>query len=327
MKRSGWIDFSKGIAIIAVILDHAFLIYPAFYRQLVWQHMMFAVLWFVMLSGVTNAISANKSGLDTVPKILRFWIKRMSAIYIPYLIASVVYYFTLYHKVHTVSELFIMVVNFRVMPLFYFVHLILQLYLIFPLLFLFAKKFNRLWIHGIVVVGLTLVTVVYFPVKVPPWTILLGQDYFARSYLVLFYIGIVFALRKQKVNWTMGVGLIALFIGMERYNITTNFHMIGGIPTIPWILWSLAGLGVVKLLHDILPKNPLFQLLRFLGQESMYIYLFHYAILTLISENAKGPFLTSSFIVTISSAIGIPVLLHFLYQRASKKAILFHTVK
>lgn len=327
MKRLGWIDFARGIAIIAVILDHVFLIFPVFYRQVVWQHMMFNILWFVVLSGVTNGLSAMKRPLNTIRKVIRFWVLRCAAILIPYFIASVIYYLTLYHKTHTLSEFLFLLFNFRTKELFYFVHLILQLYLIFPILFYFAKRIPMRW-QGIIILLLTYITVVFYPVKVPPWKILLGQDFFARSYLSLFYLGILMALYGGLKQWWYKLGLFALFAYMEYYNITTYFSQVGGIPTVVWILWSVSGLLLAKEMYVFIPHNIFIDILKYFGRQSMFIYLFHYIVLALIYENIKPVSNVLDFIAIVGCSIIVSLAIQMFYTRVkTKMAYLFNFSK
>jgi peptidoglycan/LPS O-acetylase OafA/YrhL len=313
MKYIKWIDFARGIAIIAVVMDHAILIFRSVYNNVIWQHMEFAVPWFVVIIGMTNGLSEKNRNNYTFGDMGKFWTRRFKTIFIPYFIASLFYYLVLAHREHTISEFLFLTFNFRVIPHFYFVHLLLQLYLIFPLLLCVAKITKKIWIHTIILIVMTLLTIVYFPVKSSPWTILVGQDFFARTYLAPFYFGIVYSLYHPFKHWTQKIGIWLLFLITEMIKSTTSIDSVAGIPNVVVILWSVSSLLVIKELYEMLPKNFIFNCIQYLGRKSFFIFLFHYAIIIFIYEQLKMPVTIPRFIFIISFSIGFSLLMDLFY--------------
>ena len=84
-KNYLWLDLLKGIAMIAVVIDHLFYYYNNLSVQ---THTGFHVSLFILLAGFTSAISIqNRGGVVNFSYIL----KRISKIFLPYLIATLIY--------------------------------------------------------------------------------------------------------------------------------------------------------------------------------------------------------------------------------------------
>src|SRR3989344_5946245 len=104
MKREKWVDVLRGIAILAVVLDHAFFLYPQFRNTVVWSHTYFSIPWFVFLSGVTNTLSAKGKTWVFPRTHLLFVLKRFSLL-LPYILAALISYVLLNYRNFRLDEL------------------------------------------------------------------------------------------------------------------------------------------------------------------------------------------------------------------------------
>jgi len=118
-KNYLWLDLLKGIAMIAVIVDHLY----AYYQNLSIQyHTGFHVSLFILIAGFTSAISIqNRGGVVNFSYIL----KRISKIFIPYLVATLIY--CLYYQYFDLRTIFQKIITFSVAGPFYFVFFYMQL--------------------------------------------------------------------------------------------------------------------------------------------------------------------------------------------------------
>ena len=114
-----WLDLLKGIAMIAVVIDHLFYYYNNLSVQ---THTGFHVSLFILLAGFTSAISIqNRGGVVNFSYIL----KRISRIFVPYLIATFIYCF--YNKILNPILIFQKIITFSASGQLYFVFFYLQL--------------------------------------------------------------------------------------------------------------------------------------------------------------------------------------------------------
>jgi len=126
-KNYLWLDLLKGIAMIAVVVDHLF----SYYQNLTIQyHTGFHVSLFILIAGFTSAISIqNRGGVVNFSYICQ----RIKKVFIPYLIATLVY--CLYFGYFDLATIFKKIYTFSVAGPLYFVFFYIQLISISYLLF------------------------------------------------------------------------------------------------------------------------------------------------------------------------------------------------
>ena len=129
-----WINFLKGAAMLAVVFDH---LYGLVYKNtFVHDLTIYSVTLFIILAGYTSSMSIGRTKLPYKPYIY----KRLAAIIVPYLVATLIYHLNA-NKLHFDFNVFKnQVVMFNASGPFYFILFFIQLIVISPLLY---KLFQR----------------------------------------------------------------------------------------------------------------------------------------------------------------------------------------
>jgi hypothetical protein len=222
--REQWIDCGKFFAISAVVVDHVngFL----YTNQLIALSSYFSVTLFVLLSGVTSFYSNRNHMQENQSRITR---RRVRSIFVPYAVATAVYQL-LGEGVIDLKTYLIHVLNFDYIGPFYFVAFYIQLVVLSPLLYYFVTLFDKrrysALYHGAFI--LILLVVSAFSIRhTNMFNIHGGGRYlFGGTYLVLYYLGMLFADKQTKRRATSkiktylllilsGGGLIAWFVFMS----------------------------------------------------------------------------------------------------------------
>lgn len=299
-ERSSWIDILRGIAIIAVVLDHVMYMFPTLRSESLWHHTYFSVPWFIFLSGVANTHSAKrKEPQHFIPFYLGFlW--RRSNILVAYLFASMVSYGVVHKGQIDSAELLTQLRLFSAQPTYYFINLLTQLYLIFPLLYWLLKRAHP----RAVVAGTVLIAGAAWGLQVmgqPPWPFSPAGRLFGSIYLVVFWLGMVAGRFGIPTHWFVWFGALEVFVFTEWALNATQGYFLGLTPTVPFILWAMSLLIVVYLVLRVLRAAQLriphaWQSLKILGRYSVWIYLYHYLILLLLLQSMPQlPWLAALF--------------------------------
>ena len=272
-----WLDALKGIAILAVVFDHAFIVDD----YLLWKHCYFAVSWFIFLAGVSNTISARRRDYRPPTGTVSIWKRRLQTIMGPYLWASILAYVVL--NLNHLSPLAFVheILLFHALPPLYFIALLLQLLAVFPLLYWALYRagwWGRLAaLAGSVFVGSVLSHMITFP-----WV--LGAHYFlGASFLYLFLLGMLAAplmtqARAYSAAWLL-ICLPALFWG-ERIVERTNGAVMTHPPSNVLVVYAVALLGAFYVALRAFPRALPSRLFSYLGRHSLDIFLYHYLFLT-----------------------------------------------
>lgn len=130
-----WIDFLKGLAIIAVVLDH---MYGTVYIDYRIQLMSFySVTLFIILAGITSYISMEKRRISNYN--FRYVITRLKPVLVKYMVATII--ITTYNmRFFDLKVVLDKVLNFTASGPFYFIVFFCQLIIVSPILYLFLKK-------------------------------------------------------------------------------------------------------------------------------------------------------------------------------------------
>lgn len=261
-NRLVWLDFLKGLAICAVVLDH---LYGVFYKNIfIQQHTSFSVALFIFLAGITTAMSLSKYNL------FQFYKKRLLAIINPYILAT--FLISLFIHKPFLSSL----INFNAAGPFYFIAFFLQLLLIAPIL----NKLNYFF--------LPLIFAVSFLLNRFHFTNLWGggEFLFGGSFLFLFYLGIIFykniSFFKPKFIFSVIAALVLIFF--ELFNLIPNtWH------NPPYLLTMLYTFTIFSIFYNLsLPSNnPVIRLFSFFGRYSLYIFLYHSLIFPMLEKILK----------------------------------------
>lgn len=307
-QRWPWIDILRGVAIFAVVIDHGLFIFDYYHTNityLVWVHLFFTIPWFIYLSGVSNTLSPNRSSYQSLTSWGRFLLRRFSLL-IPFAIASGIAYLSLYWPRFQIKDFILTGLFFRAQPTYYFINLILQLYLIFPILYLILKTknlFTKILFFTLITLVFSFGIPYFFPTV--PWPFSPAGSILGGMYLIVFLLGMISTRISLKKSFrTLGVVVLcAIFIYAESEMIRTRGSIVGLIPTIPGLLWSVSLIGLLQfILQKVTIPQKISQPLSFLGRQSTIIYLYHF----LIIWYARSLFGTSLWVFL--GSIGVSVL-------------------
>ena len=271
-----WLDALKGIAILAVVADHAFIVD----NYLDWKHLYFSVTWFVFLAALTNTISARQRGLSGRSAVLALWSRRLKSLLVPYLAASVLGYLVLSFPHYSLTQLGRELLLFHALPPLYFVALLLQLLAVFPALYWLIyclRPWGILLALGISVAIVELLSQrLYLP-------FVLGAHYFlGGTFLFAFLLGMLVApaMVAGAPRFRAWITLcLPAFVWAEYVLITTNGALMTHPPTNIQLVYSISLLGICYAALSAFPDAAITRLLAYLGRRSMEIFLYHYIFL------------------------------------------------
>lgn len=280
MKRENWIDIMKGIAILAVLADHAFYVFYKFQNFYIWQQTFFAIPWFIFLSGITSTLSSGRKRWDVPGSFIPYWVKRLRSLIIPYLIVSLLIYLYNHFASFNFLEFLKDLANFSVQPTYYFVNLLFQLYLIFPILFTMVLIIRRkIWMIP-AAIAIFLISFLLFTQNANlPWPFYSLGAVFGGKYLFLFFLGILYTKGYLKEN-KRAILLAGMIFLIYEFIINTSGVFFLRFIGINLIIWSIALFFMVKKGIEVFPKPKiLVNTFGILGRYSLFIYLFHYFLL------------------------------------------------
>ncbi len=289
--REKWLDFTKLVAIVAVILDHS---YEILYKDFAVQYFsFFSVGLFIICMGVTSYWSNERKKWD--------WIvvkNKIIKILIPYVFASAIY-LIMYEKRFDLSIFVDRLIHFNACPPLYFVLLYVQLLLIAPLLLFVLSR------------GKILVEIVMLPILVVMAIICTnysnildvyggGGKLFGGTYVILFYLGMLFAKHKPKelrllTSFIFLVKDIILVLIYKWYIVNYKFSFDElfpfGIGLNPPGISLMSGAIIMFLFSwnvgEIIQKVRNRSIRSFyvgmcsIGRHTLYIYFYHYLLLEL----------------------------------------------
>ncbi|PIP32969.1 hypothetical protein COV53_06620 [Candidatus Gottesmanbacteria bacterium CG11_big_fil_rev_8_21_14_0_20_37_11] len=312
MKREKWIDVLRGIAIIAVITDHLFVFFPKIRITEVGWHTFFSVNWFIFLSAVTNTLSYQKKKMSFPGSYLPY-LKKRAVILLPYIFATVIYYLFYSYQHLNLPTLAEQIFYFTGSVHFYFILVIIELYLVFPLLYMIFTKVSKIWWHLAAIFIIAFSTMKLFPLNQPPWMYHPYTTFIASSYLLTFSLGILYMIYEKHFGKLLFIFSIVVFSIMEVFLFYSKGIFIISIPNLKLIAWSVSGIIISKTIISypaigrFLPRKTL----AFLGKHSMFIYLFHFLILELMSKINIFFIAILAFVISILGSL----MIEYLYNR------------
>ncbi|MNI09924.1 Acyltransferase family protein [compost metagenome] len=315
--RAEWIDFLKGLAIVAVVLDH--LINVIYFNQTVHLFTIYSVSLFILLSGMTAVISLerNKKPLKT------YQISRIKGILIPYIIASVIYRLAYHDFRFNWVDFWNDLLYFKASPPFYFILFFLQLVIIAPYLYKALIKMN-------VVLQIVGLLPIYFISKYLTHYTEIGSIYggggriLGGSYLFVFYLGMLFYLLYQKYGdklnnlWMYILGIVISLSAIYLiYDSGWLYLAWSNPPNKQAIMYTLFVFVFAFSLYMVASKwkipTKTLSLFTIMGRHSFYIFLYHLLFIFYASKitTAIGPLNNKllNAILFLLFAIIIPILI------------------
>lgn len=319
LGRKDWIDFLRGLAISGVFFEHwlegyevsegAFLegiTINLFYRMGMLVHLFF----FLSGYGLTVSIRNNENQ-EKIPSWGDWIFRRFKKIAIPYWLAiTSIFLISLLQQLLDINwglpsvsplDFFIFLVfaqnqfpsTQEINPAFWFIPVIVQLYLIYPLLYFLVSRFNRL----VLLVFATLVSVTTILI----WLNLGGSSDHGSSFFAFhilpFVFGICFAISNRSINeqvsalrlWqitsivSIGITLIVISYWLSTFEFGKLFN--DGI-TVLGVLFVL--LPIYTSFKYAIPRTA--NLFLSVGRYSYTIYLIHFPIIQVIRKLEPMPF-------------------------------------
>jgi hypothetical protein len=133
--RKNWIDILKGIAIIAVVVDHAIGLNVQFYVSYIEKPLFFSITWFIFLTAVNSNYSIQKITASFLHRTLIFWRKKLNLI-LAYIIASILILIINDQQIPSLSLIVNTLFLFNAELPYYYFFILFQLYFIFPFVWL-----------------------------------------------------------------------------------------------------------------------------------------------------------------------------------------------
>lgn len=320
-KRYKWIDFAKALAIIAVVFDHTIEIHN---NQILKLHTAFSVALFILLAGVTSAMSISRSNFSNK----QYFLKKIKNIFIPYIFATFLYF--LYNSHFKFDWLIFakQLVTFSAGGPFYFIYFFLQLIFLSPLIYKIFIKHE----HGIVKdVGLLFVVYLIglffnkYTYMGPFWgggRVLLGGSFlfvFCLGFLIYKYMD---KLSNKIINITWLIITLMSFIIFENYQIYSKSW--SNPPNIFTIFYTLIIFSLIFTVYNLGDfKNKFIEktidVINLIGKNSFYIFLYHSLIIQIFLDISLNLGNTMIFkVLTILSGIIIPVIIFEVFNKVGQ---------
>lgn len=336
VNRIQWIDCAKTVAIVAVVVDHCYLLlYDNLYIA---EASHFSVGLFVLLSGITTFISGSKKGNSwrrQLTKIGKVTLQYMLAVFAVLIVS------TQYFDLRTYLQYF---VNFNIQGPYYFLVFYFQLLLLAPLLiywceFCETRKYKLVW-HMVTLLGLT-----WLSSMAIRYTCILpvhGGGYYLAggTYILLFYLGIllmrldvlgkyIWKFRKivlvvcimLSIGWLEGRmhGLFTLDTKLSPW-FGPGFNPPGFETMIYTLFIFLISYCIFTLLEDNgsrLAKGVI-KLFSWGGNYTLYIFLHHQLVMALMRNRAPAFLLNNTWsfrVIVFIPALVLPVIIAKMYYR------------
>lgn len=338
-ERLPYLDFMKGIAVIAVIIDHSYgMLYSDQNIQLL---TFFSVGIFVLVAGVTNTLSLlNNKGAISWKK---YYLTRLRRLLVPYSIATSVV-ITLGYKNFNLPAIISALFHFNAQPPFYFIVFFLQLVFLAP--FLFAVLYRTMaskYKYILVILETILITIAAYIFTKHTYILDVwgaGKVLFGGSFLVLFWFGMFWGFSSIKgpktfLGYALGTVISCTIVGLYIPLVLWNKERLDTLFQI-FPLWTKNPSGTPYLLYCLLLAFALWFLFGFasrycgklqfvfvpfllFGRNSMTIFLYHYLFLRWMMPQFQAaiPVLQQQIwlyrTLSVMTSIGLPLLGAYLY--------------
>jgi peptidoglycan/LPS O-acetylase OafA/YrhL len=284
-QRYFWIDFLKGIAILAVVMNHLYgIVYSSQKLVLLTAY---SVTLLVTLSGITACISVNKR--DSID--WNYLKGRLLNIFVPYSIA------VLFAHLYTYKGNFDLYQYLKELSSFsfsgyYFIAILLQLILVSTFLVWIFKSCNGSIIKQCILLVLTYFLSVFLERYAAVQGIVLGGKYvLGGSFLFVFCIGIMFyynraLLSGERVNIIL---LLISLIGAATFIINNYLIRAWTNPPNKYNIMYSAFIFFIfyapfQIFSERIWNNKVTNIIADLGKNSMYIFLYHLLFISLATD-------------------------------------------
>ena len=287
-----------------------------FFSSFVRQLLNCAVPIFLALSGYF----CGKKLLDAKENKIKFWKKQIFKVYIPAIIWSVPYFIiainieTISFKQIVKNIILLLVCGYSI---YYFIALIIQFYLLLPLL----QKYKSLMMTISIVISFISISLITYinTVEGANLSLILYAGPFV-TWFMFFMIGVYYSNKQSATpKFAVSILIIGLILEIcETYWLNMNYGGGFGIKTSSYIY----SMGVILLilspqLKSKYKSNHINSIITYIGSISFGIYLIHCLVMMIISRFVHFEnwylywfisILTTSLIITISRKILPPTI-------------------
>lgn len=285
--RLPFFDFAKGVAILAVIVIHTSFLMNSFAGKLPpyfmdWNEMInkffrFAIAVFLISSGALLTLSGfDKKSLG------KFYSDKFKRIIIPYLFFASYRFFSLSWEGSFIKNLFSVlrdILTGNVLPPFWFISVLIQLYFLFPLLRYFLVRGKR---------GPEILLVSAFTFSLSCYLLSSfwsGWYWFFGESLFFFVLGMVLRplLLSERREWLKKISFplwsflaVVLYLGIALINPSEKYYNAQFVygPTIFLLIFYY---------YNRIFLSGSDKLIRKIGQNSLYIYFIHSFVLIFLA--------------------------------------------
>ena len=291
-RRIKWIDCAKAIAIMAVAVDHCNrLLYT---NPFIAQASYFSVSLFILLSGISTRFASERKRRTFI-----YQFKRIRFLYVQYAVATFIL-LVFYKHQFDLNTYISHMLNFSIQGPYYFLVFFFQLMIIAPFLLSWCEFCNSRKYRYIFHI-ITCLLLGYASVLCIRYTYILpvhggGKYLFGGTYIILFYLGILFADRNM-FEMTVKKRVVVSMIGMLFWCIWYKMGACGILPFDAWmqpyfgsgfnppsiqiIIFAIITLFVaysvfslLETIENIYIKKTV-DFLCFLGKNTIYIFMYH----------------------------------------------------
>jgi peptidoglycan/LPS O-acetylase OafA/YrhL len=272
LKRKSYIDFLKGIAIIAVVLIHVTYFYymdpiaedaNVDFFNFINNISRFAIAFFFILSGMLLSLKHTKK-----INFSKFYSSKIIRILIPYSIFTI---FIALVNNYTPIEFFMAFISGGASPPYYFISVLFQFYLLFPILNYF--KDSRIF--------LIISFFVSFVICLMPWyNYFLGFIPGFMKFLFFFVYGMYMRnyIIKGKIEKKEAVYWLTLIFFYILLAVVFTGHYYNGR-----LIYAIAVFNLFIIFKDIIVKinKKIYSLVQSFGNNSLWVFLIHFPIVNL----------------------------------------------
>ena len=276
-QRIEYYDFLRGIAIIMVVGIHTFVSYPidtslGYTSVFVRQILNCAVPIFLALSG----LFCGKKLIDNKEKCISFWKKQIPKVYIPALIWSLPYLILNLSQANGGGVKQIVMLFMCGFSIYYFIALIIQFYILLPML----QKYKNIMMPLSIVISILTISLITYLSAIQgiqlPLIIYAGPFI---TWFVFFMLGVYYS--SSKINYTVKQAIAVIIFGfalecIETYWLNINYGGGYGIKLSAFIY----SIGIVMLILSPKVKaayksNKITSIVAYIGNISFGVYLIH----------------------------------------------------
>lgn len=315
-EREQWIDWIKGVCMIAVVLNHTYgVLYTS--RRILYSTV-FAVMLFVFMSGWNSGNSMKEWMWSDRDYIYRKTGRRIWKIWGPYILSIALFCILLYHRLDIpvfMNYLF----DFSVWGS-YFVCFLTQLILAAPFIFMFFQHWENKIVLQLAVLAVTGILSLLSVYYTSAGNFLFGAKYILGGvYFFIFSLGIFCSFHMEEIFRHKALAGGISFFYMCCFQISgCGKEAWGKDLSLPVMLYSLSVFAVLYWVghqERLFERGGVFWIFRttaLFGRYSLYIFLFHFPLIALFSETAPGGKILGVVFKCISFAcvLYVPVLMN-----------------